>query len=233
MLRALIFALAMFILVPAHAAGFNCAKAGTPDEHAVCDDPRLSDLDSLLARAHAQVKAGEGAEDVRQASRDFLADRRACGADGPCILSAYLAVLRQLGDLGASVDVPAAITAETIAAGKAPASKGLPERVGRCTATAVDSVHPRLGEGDGSRFTDADFDSGTGIEFRNGGYQVSYSREPALIASKPGDRVVMCLVSLPHHCPPGDDRGRTYMVTNARTGGTWLLADSQHMCGGA
>jgi hypothetical protein len=51
--------------------------------------------------------------------------------------------------------------------------------------------------------------------------------------SRPGDRVSMCLVSIPKDCPPGDDRGRTYKATNKRTGHTWTLPDSEHMCGGA
>ena len=43
----------------------------------------------------------------------------------------------------------------------------------------------------------------------------------------------MCLTSIPKHCPPGDDRGRKYTATNLRTRGSWSMADSQHMCGGA
>ena len=49
----------------------------------------------------------------------------------------------------------------------------------------------------------------------------------------PGDKVLMCLVAIPHDCPPGDDRGRVYTVTNMRTAATWTLPDSQHSCGGA
>lgn len=102
---------------------------------------------------------------------------------------------------------------------------------GRCVATKVASVHPRLG--DGSPVKSTDYDSGTGIEFDNGGSQVSYEREKALLASRPGDGAILCLIALPQLCPPGDDRGRSYLVTNTRTRLTWTLPDSQHMCGGA
>ena len=78
-----------------------------------------------------------------------------------------------------------------------------------------------------------DFDSGTSVTFENKGFQVSYERENALLNSKRSDRVVMCLISIPHHCPPNDDRGRIYVVTNLRTQQTWTLPDSQHSCGGA
>lgn len=216
----------------AGAAGFDCAKATTADERAVCADERLSDLDSLLGRAYAEAKKAATFDDVKQVAQDFLADRKACRSDAACILASYVSVLGQLQMRGARDGVPASITAETIAGGRAPLASGLPETVGQCVATTIDSVHPRIGDPD-QPIQDEDYDAGTGVEFGNGGYQVSYDREAALIESKPGDPVVMCLVALPHRCPPGDDRGRVYTTTNQRTGATWTMADSQHLCGGA
>jgi uncharacterized protein len=209
---------------PAPAAGFDCAKAATADEHIVCDVRQISLLDSLLNSAYVEAKAASPDENVPRLARDFLAARHACGADRACVLSSYLGALDAYNDLGAAADIPKDITAETIAMGRAKASATVPEKVGQCVLTQVEEVHPRIGD---------DFDDGTGIDFTNEGYQVSYDREEALIASKPRDEVVMCLISIPHHCPDGDDRGRVYMTTNKRTGGTWTLADSQHMCGGA
>ena len=55
----------------------------------------------------------------------------------------------------------------------------------------------------------------------------------AIEQSKKGDPVRMCLVSIPHPCPKGDDRGRVYKTTNLRTHKSWSLPDSEHMCGGA
>ena len=52
-------------------------------------------------------------------------------------------------------------------------------------------------------------------------------------ASRPGDVVRVCLVSIPRPCPPGDKRGRVYKTTNLRTHGEWTLPDSEHSCGGA
>lgn len=231
MLRALLFAAALFLLTPAEAASFNCAKASTPDEHAVCDDPRLSELDSVLARAHAEAQKEFGEDEIRSQARNFMKDRRACASDASCILAAYVGVLRQLSSYGSKNYLPDDLSADMIADGRAKPSDSMPDAVGGCVMTRVDGVHPRLG--DGGAFTDEDFDSGTGVDFTNGGYQVSYDREEALIGSKKGDRVVMCLVSVPHDCPAGDDRGRMYTVTNERTGATWTLPDSQHMCGGA
>jgi hypothetical protein len=76
-------------------------------------------------------------------------------------------------------------------------------------------------------------DSGSAVLFASGHYQVSYDQVPAVNRSRPGDRVYLCLVKLPEHCPPGDHRGRIYTATNLRTLESWTLPDSQHSCGGA
>ena len=101
---------------------------------------------------------------------------------------------------------------------------GLPQRVGQCVQTRVKEVETRLENTPGS---------GSAISFENGGYQVSYDQVRAVDRSRPGDPVTMCLVSIPKGCPPGDDRGREYRSTNKRTGLSWTLPDSEHMCGGA
>ena len=99
-------------------------------------------------------------------------------------------------------------------------------RVGQCVTTRITAIHARL-EGD------PNFESGIGVELANGIYGVSYESVRAVRRSRAGDRVRACLVSIPHHCPPGDDRGREYRTTNLRTRQSWVLPDSQHSCGGA
>lgn len=106
----------------------------------------------------------------------------------------------------------------------------LPTRVGACSTTRIDQIGTRLVDGT----TNAPVpDSGSAVTFVNGGYQVSYDVLPAITHSRPGDAVRVCLVSIPHSCPPGDNRGRVYRTRNLRTGGVWELPDSEHMCGGA
>jgi hypothetical protein len=106
----------------------------------------------------------------------------------------------------------------------------LPVRIGQCSTTTVKQVETRLVDGATNRPMPG---SGSAIEFANGGYQVSYDQVPAVDRSRPGDPVAMCLVSVPRHCPPGDDRGRMYKTTNLRTRGSWTLPDAEHECGGA
>lgn len=111
-----------------------------------------------------------------------------------------------------------------LALSTAVAQAASPTRIGQCVGTRVKEVGTRLENTPGS---------GSLVTFTNGGVQVSYDQVREVDESRPGDRVSMCLVSIPKDCPPGDDRGRTYKTTNKRTGQSWILPDSEHMCGGA
>lgn len=111
-----------------------------------------------------------------------------------------------------------------LALSTAVAQAASPTRIGQCVGTRVKEVGTRLENTPGS---------GSLVTFTNGGVQVSYDQVREIDESRRGDRVSMCLVSIPKDCPPGDDRGRTYKTTNKRTGQSWTLPDSEHMCGGA
>ncbi len=124
--------------------------------------------------------------------------------------------------LGAAVLVLGAAAAEAEVTPNDP----LPGRILTCGGSVITEIGPRL-EGD------ADFSSGTSVAYRNGGGQVSYDKVPAIINSRRGDHVLICLVFIPDHCPPGDNRGKIYTTTNLRTLNSWTLPDSQHSCGGA
>ena len=100
----------------------------------------------------------------------------------------------------------------------------LPTMVGQCSVTRIAELGSRLEGVPGS---------GSAVRYENGGVQVSYEELPGLTGSKLRDRVLLCLVSIPQDCPPGDDRGRVYSAKNLRTGESWEAPDSQHMCGGA
>lgn len=100
----------------------------------------------------------------------------------------------------------------------------LASRIGQCSNTTVARTGSRL-QGVPS--------SGSAVSYANGGVQVSYDLIRGIRASRPGDLVRLCLVSIPRGCPPGDNRGRIYRATNLRTGASWTAPDSQHSCGGA
>ncbi len=98
------------------------------------------------------------------------------------------------------------------------------QKVGQCVETTVTRLGTRLVGTPGS---------GTAIEFANGVGLVSYDTVPEAEASKSGDSVTLCLTDIPSDCPNGDERGRTYTVTNKRTQQKFSMQNSQHSCGGA
>jgi uncharacterized protein len=70
------------------AASFDCSKAATPVEHAVCANARLSRLDEQLAQAYRKAIAGAQADSIRHAQRDWMRTRDACASDA-CLEQAY------------------------------------------------------------------------------------------------------------------------------------------------
>jgi len=212
----------------AQGPSFDCAKAKTPDEIAICGDPHLAQLDRLVALAFDEARRASGRAKVRAAARDGAAARAACGSDAACIQEAQVRLIVDLQALGANVKLPQWATASGDDASDQGGAGGLPTEVGQCVNTTIARI--------GSRFQDdinASPDDGSAVEFENGGAQVSYEKEPGLLHAPVGDPVLMCLVELPQDCPPGDDRGKIYTTTDLRTHESWTLPDSQHSCGGA
>ncbi|MBQ0821475.1 lysozyme inhibitor LprI family protein [Microvirga terrae] len=76
----------------AQAASFDCAKARTPDEKAICADRGLNDQDVEMAVLYTQLKPllGMGARgDMEDAQAAWLKRREACGEDRSCLSKAY------------------------------------------------------------------------------------------------------------------------------------------------
>jgi uncharacterized protein len=84
---------------PAAAASFDCSKAETADEKAVCADRQLNDEDVEMAILYTQLKpllgmGARGAMEDEQAA--WLKRRTACGADRACLSKAYQERVQQL-----------------------------------------------------------------------------------------------------------------------------------------
>ena len=102
MRTALPFAAALLLVGGrAQAASFDCAKAGTPDERAVCADPGLGDLDSRLAGLldldEGTVAMGQRG-DMQDEQAAWLRTRAACGAGRSCLRARYETRLKAVGD---------------------------------------------------------------------------------------------------------------------------------------
>jgi len=215
---------------------FDCRAARTPDEREICRDERLAELDQAVTIAYRQVsESKDNAETARGLAKDSLAARRACGTDRLCILDQQASEIDAFASMGSNVPVPPWVGEYRLALfksqGKHP-TKGLPKRVGQCTITKIASISTRFGQVLKPPLEKFD-SSGSQVEYANRGLQVSYDYVPALHDSRIGDAVLVCLISLPKDCPPGDERGKFYSGTNLRTKGSWTMPDSQHMCGGA
>ncbi|MEI8179923.1 hypothetical protein, partial [Aestuariivirga sp.] len=166
-------------------------------------------------------------------ARRLLADRRACGGDSVCIIAAQLSALTTYGGVEPWVQNLAvsevSARASYLARKEARETNRMPQRFGDCVKTKISTVTTRFGE----PVTDLNTDEGTSVEYDNGGRVVSYGRDQGLFGAKVGQRVVMCLLTIPYDCPDGDDRGRLYYTLDIDTKGEWILTDTQHMCGGA
>ena len=107
----------------------------------------------------------------------------------------------------------------------------LPRKPGTCSLSRIQAVGTRLG--DGTTRVGDDPGSGSMVVEANDAQQVFYDQIPDIDHSRAGDPALVCLIDLPHDCPPGDDRGKVYGVANLRTMRAWSGADSEHLCGGA
>lgn len=87
----LAFALFASLSLPAAAASFDCAKASTPFEHAICEDPGLSAADERLARSFATAIGGlsdAALSAVRSDQRAWLDfAQKACSPDAMALTS--------------------------------------------------------------------------------------------------------------------------------------------------
>ena len=196
----------------ARAASFDCAKAGTPSEVAICGAPALSALDAQLGAAYTQRVATAPA--LKQLERGWILVRNAgCGKDVDCLTRLTRAQLAWLKS------------------GAAQPSAALPRTPGLCSLSRIKQVGTRLG--DGTQPVGNDPGSGSAVLEANGAMQVFYDQIANIDQSRAGDPALVCLIDLPHDCPPGDDRGKVYGVANLRTLRAWSGPDAEHLCGGA
>lgn len=83
--------------LPAVAAGFDCAKAGTPVEKMICADTALSLLDQRLAGAYRQaLSIGKDRAALKKTQLVWLKSIRNRCPDAACLQDAYNARLAEL-----------------------------------------------------------------------------------------------------------------------------------------
>lgn len=93
---------ALLLPTAVQAASFDCTKAATPTEHAICDNPQLSSLDEQTAGLYYTLISGgapsaqQSVADVKKAQASFLTKRNACGANYNCLIDAYTSQIMYL-----------------------------------------------------------------------------------------------------------------------------------------
>lgn len=210
---------------------FDCSRASTLDEKAICEDGLLSRLDSLIAKAFRTYEPEF--QTKKSVSRRALADRRACEDDKVCIAAAQLSSLQAFGGDATWVEefvVSQLKERATDLSRTSPRySSKMPSVLGQCVWTHIKELSTRFGE----PLSNQNEDEGTSVVYENGGYGVTYGRDYAFYNAKEGQPVVLCWVSKMYDCPKGDERGSEYYTLDTATGESWVLPDAQHMCGGA
>ena len=84
---------------PSKAASFDCSKAETTDEKAICADRQLNDADVEMSALYTQLKPllRMGARgDLEDEQAAWLKRRAGCGGDRTCLGEAYENRVRQL-----------------------------------------------------------------------------------------------------------------------------------------
>ena len=79
---------------PAAAQEFDCQRARTASERAICRSDRLGGLDERMSALYSELRAAYGnryqRNDLKMYQRQFLDARDSCGRDVECIRGAYL-----------------------------------------------------------------------------------------------------------------------------------------------
>ncbi|PHM30693.1 lysozyme inhibitor LprI family protein [Xenorhabdus innexi] len=91
------------------AASFDCTKAKSPDEKAICANQKLNDLDVEMSVKyhflHGLFAMGVSGE-MYNSQQAWLKKRQKCGGDTACLLQSYHQRLNQLNTLYDSIDKP-------------------------------------------------------------------------------------------------------------------------------
>ena len=103
-MRIFLITMALMLLpLAASAASFDCTRAASPAEKAICGDEGLSRLDSDLNSAFINaMSAAANPGSLRSSQRDWLKRRNACGADTACLERVYQERLQRLQSTSSS-----------------------------------------------------------------------------------------------------------------------------------
>ncbi len=97
--RFFILMLGLLVAPVCCAASFDCAKAQSEDEVAICSNPELSHRDMIADEMFRRAVDIAGAKAAKPVARSGLAERAACGSDPACIAKAQQGLVDALAAL--------------------------------------------------------------------------------------------------------------------------------------
>lgn len=109
MMKHLLLAVALCCPLAASAASFDCKKAASADEKAICANLSLNDKDVKMVTQYDFLKGlfAMGARgELQDQQREWLKTRRQCGGSVSCLNRAYDARLSQLNKVYNGINRP-------------------------------------------------------------------------------------------------------------------------------
>jgi len=73
---------------------FDCCKAATPTEKAICSNADLAELDNKLAGTYSKARSGK--KDMQQEQKEWLKGRNSCLSDIQCLKKSYNSRIQKL-----------------------------------------------------------------------------------------------------------------------------------------
>jgi uncharacterized protein len=85
---------------------FDCSRATAADERVICSNPRLAQLDRVVAAGYEYIVSHSGYAEASRLGRPLLQARQACGAAADCVEQRQLAAIKEYQTAGAPIAEP-------------------------------------------------------------------------------------------------------------------------------
>lgn len=211
----------------ARAASFDCKKAVSKVEQAICADARLSKMDKELAGAYqaALKQPGNQSSYLKKSQIAWLKERNSCESDTSgmyknlksCLTDYYDSRIVELSQLAY---LPQRLNScvDNIIVGKTTRFPGA--KVGELGGEILVLTGNHLGFYVVSVDGLADEQNTDKYMFKTKNFALK-------------DKVKICLNYIPADCPADDDRGKHYSITNYKNHKSFIGTPNWHSCGGA
>jgi uncharacterized protein len=93
---------------------FPCSKRLSPDEKAICQDPRLTTLDRIANQGYLFLRAKLGKSQANKINLPLIRQRQKCKTDIVCIEKAQRESIRVFNQNGAKLEIPDLAPVQTV-----------------------------------------------------------------------------------------------------------------------